>query len=164
MGEELWVAPWVGTGTEVVHWVRSANWEPNPLTFHDGQVIGHWEGVEEQWQAGGDQPVPALAAPRSERTGAVLQRLELTLGETLSVQEKEEALETLRQFVRVFKLPGEPTGRTEQVHHTINVGGAVPIRQRLQKVPIHRRALVEADLDRMLADQVIELTKGPWFW
>lgn len=64
----------------------------------------------------------------------------------------------LRQFNGVFKIPGEPIGRTDRVRHTINVGGAAPIRQRLRKVPIHQQALVEAELECMLADQVIELT------
>lgn len=45
--------------------------------------------------------------------------------------------------------------------HTIEVSGSAPICQRLWKVPIHQRALIEADLDRMLANQVIKPTKGP---
>lgn len=45
---------------------------------------------------------------------------------------------------------------------TIDVGGAIPIRQWLWKVPIHRRALVETELDCMLGDRVIEPTKGQW--
>lgn len=44
----------------------------------------------------------------------------------------------------------------------INVNGTAPIRQMLRKVPIHRRVLVEAERNRMLVDQVIEPTKGPW--
>lgn len=25
-------------------------YDPNPLTVHDGQVMGHWEIVEEKWR------------------------------------------------------------------------------------------------------------------
>lgn len=92
----------------------------------------------------------------------VLQQLEPTLGGTLSPWEKEEALGTLWRFACVLKLPSKPMGRTGQVQHSIDVGGAVPTRQRLWKVPIHRRDLVEAELEWMLADEVIEPTKGPW--
>lgn len=49
--EDLRVAPGVGAGTELVHWVRVANWGPDARTVHDGQVVGRWEGVEEQWKA-----------------------------------------------------------------------------------------------------------------
>lgn len=50
--EDLWMAPGVSSGAEVVHWVRVANHGLDPLTVHDGQAIGHWENVEERWKWG----------------------------------------------------------------------------------------------------------------
>lgn len=161
-GEDLRVAPGVGAGTELLHWVRVANWGPDARAIHDGQVVGRWEGVEEQWRAPDGPRGSDTFGSGPERTEAVLQQLEPTLGETLSPGEKEAALGTLQQFARVFKLPGKLMGRTERVQHSIDVRGAVPIRQRLRKVPIHRGAMVEAELARMLADKVIEPSRDPW--
>lgn len=45
-GEDLRVAPGVGAGTEVVHWVRVANWGPDPLTIHKDK----WWGCGKEWR------------------------------------------------------------------------------------------------------------------
>lgn len=72
------------------HWVRVANRGPDARTVHDGQVVGWWEGVEEQWKAADAPPSPNTFDSSPERTGVVLQQLEPMLGGTLSPQEKEE--------------------------------------------------------------------------
>lgn len=52
-------------------------------------------------------------------------------------------------------------GQTDCAQHTIDVGSSALIWQCLRKVPNHWRAFVEAELDRMLGDHLIEPTKGP---
>lgn len=66
----------------------------------------------------------------------VLTLLADTFGDHQEPKEKAEALRVLGQFTEVFKLPGESTERMDWVTHTIDIGQAAPIRQRLRKVPI----------------------------
>lgn len=105
--------------------------------------------------------IPPSYMSGPECTAEVLEQ-EPMLGETLWAQEREEALETPGQITRVLKLPEEPMGCMDRVRHTIDMGDAAPIQHRLWKVPIHCRALVEAELEHMLADQRIEPTNGLW--
>lgn len=51
--EDLQAAPGVGSGTEVVHWVRVANQGPIPQMVHDGLVMVHWGSMEEKWREDG---------------------------------------------------------------------------------------------------------------
>ena len=53
-------------------------------------------------------------------------------------------------------------GRTTIVQHSIHVGDAAPIRQRLYRIPYSRREMVKRELDEMLASGVIRPSMSPW--
>lgn len=126
-------------------------------------MIGCWEEVEELWLEGGtSQSLRPPPLPPHLKFGVDTKDTVPNTGRDPLSAGEGGALETLHQFAGVFKLPGESMGWTDRLQHTINIGAAVAIRQRLWKVPIHRRALVEAELEHMLADQVVEPTKGSW--
>lgn len=88
----------------------------------------------------------------------VLGHLEPKLSEGLLEEEGLVAQDTLQQCAGVFKHPGEVMGRTDWAQCTIIVNWSSPIRQRLQKVPIHGTAQGEAKFNRMLPDKLIKPT------
>merc|ERR1711893_508970 len=62
----------------------------------------------------------------------------------------------------VFTLPGEPKGRTDWVKYEIHVDTDVPIKQAVRRPPIHLRDAAEAEVKKMLQDDVIEESNSPW--
>ena len=53
-------------------------------------------------------------------------------------------------------------GRTTIVQHSIHVGDAAPIRQRLYRIPYSRREMMKRELDEMLASGVIRPSTSLW--
>lgn len=91
------------------------NSSPDPQVVHDSQVVGQWEVVED--------PAAQRAQNGELKSEDVLAQLARTFVDHLEQGEREKALRSLRLYMEVFKLPGEPIGRT----HNIEVSQAPPI-------------------------------------
>ena len=68
----------------------------------------------------------------------------------------------LNDHQAVFAKHDDDLGRTNIVQHRTDTGDHLPIKQRPRRVPIHKRDLIERELQRMLAKGVIEPCDGPW--
>lgn len=111
-GEDLWVATGVGAGTEVVHWVRVANWGPDPRKVHDGEVMGWWEGVEELWRAADTPQGQTVFWSGPERTHGTAAVETDTRRDPVAPREGGSSGNVMSGFAGVFQLSGEPMGWT----------------------------------------------------
>ena len=77
--------------------------------------------------------------------------------------ERREALVALLWEHRAaFQLhPGEK-GWATWVEHRINTGDHPPIKQPPRRLAPHRRALIDAEVEKMLGGGIIEPAEGPW--
>ena len=62
----------------------------------------------------------------------------------------------------VFKMEGEPLGRTSLVKHDIKTTTEQPIKQRAHRLPIHQREEAKRQVEEMLRDDIIEPSHSPW--
>ena len=76
--------------------------------------------------------------------------------------ETEQWAQFLSEYADVFAKTGDDLGRTSLVQHTIDTGAHLPVKQQARRVPIHKRALVQSEIDKMLRKGVIEPCDGPW--
>ena len=60
----------------------------------------------------------------------------------------------------VFTLEGEPLGRTDLVQHKIVVTAQTPIKQAVQRTPMHLWQEANAEVGKMLSSGVIESSKS----
>ena len=68
----------------------------------------------------------------------------------------------LVEYQDVFAKSADDLGRTGVVQHRIDTGGHPPIKQPPRRVPIHKRAIVEQEVAKMLHKGVIEISDSPW--
>ena len=67
-----------------------------------------------------------------------------------------------REFPQVFAADGTPNGCTDAVTLTIDTGDHPPIAQRPYRLPLTKRRIVDAEVDAMLAEGVIEPSTSAW--
>ena len=68
----------------------------------------------------------------------------------------------MREFPDVFAGEGQPTGKTDITMLEIDTGDHPPIRQRAYRIPLTKRLVVEHELEKMLAEEVVEPSSSPW--
>src|SRR5688572_30227604 len=68
----------------------------------------------------------------------------------------------LVKYNDVFSASDRDLGRTSVSTHRIETGDARPVRQPLRRQPLPHRATVDAQLDSMLADEIIEPAVSEW--
>ena len=83
-------------------------------------------------------------------------------GKSLTVGEKEQLLSLLLEFEDIFATSSDDLGRTNKLSHEINTGDAHPVRQRVRRIPPHRRQEVRELLGKMLENDVIKPSSSPW--
>ena len=75
-------------------------------------------------------------------------------------QEKQQELHT--KYQDVFARSNDDLGQTDRVQHRINTGTAKQIRQAPRRLPLGKREIEMAEIDKMLDRSVIEPSKSPW--
>ena len=85
----------------------------------------------------------------------------LNIGQLITEQ-YEQLSELFEEFRDIFAWNPEQLGRTDRVHHPIDVGDAKPIRQRWYRTSRPERAYIEEELQRMLQQGIIEKSRSSW--
>ena len=67
-----------------------------------------------------------------------------------------------REFPQVFAADGTPNGCTDAVTLNIDTGDHPPIAQWPYRLPLTKRRIVDAEVDAMLAEGVIEPSTSAW--
>ena len=73
-----------------------------------------------------------------------------------------QVIELLTDFQDVFSSGPNDFGTTEATTHKIDVGEATPIKQSARRVPLKQREEVNALLEEMRCQGVIEPSQSPW--
>ena len=91
-----------------------------------------------------------------------LEEMMTNVAEKLSVSQRSQLRQLLKQYEDIFMCPGGTLGRTSLVRHSINTGDTPPIKQPLRRAPFKQQELIEAEVDKMLEAGVVEPSDSPW--
>lgn len=91
-----------------------------------------------------------------------LQKMMANIDVPLSSYQEDQVEKLLMENQDIFALPGQPMGRTDWVKHEIHVETDIPIKQAVRRPPIHLRDAADLEVQKMLADGVIEPSDSPW--
>ena len=80
----------------------------------------------------------------------------------MSSSEYQILTNLISSYSDIFASPNGELGRTDRIKHTIDTGDARPIRQAPRRLSPCRRELVEQEIDKMLAQGIIETSDSPW--
>ena len=84
------------------------------------------------------------------------------IGITLSSEQKEEAIQFLKNNHDIFSKSAYDLGRTGLVKHTIDTGNSRPVKQQLRRQPIAYLPIIDEHVEEMLRHDVIEPSTSPW--
>ena len=68
----------------------------------------------------------------------------------------------LKQYENIFMTPDGKLGRTGLVKHQIHIGDARPIKQAPTRLALAQKQIVEKEIEKMLANDVIEPSESSW--
>lgn len=80
----------------------------------------------------------------------------------LSEDQASKLCSLLSSFADVFDLGDKPLGRSTTVTHRIDTGDARPIHRRPYRVSHAERGIIQNEVEKMLAKDVIEPSSSPW--
>ena len=80
----------------------------------------------------------------------------------LPSEDTHEVAEKLSELSDAFSQPGEPLGRTDTVQHRVDTGDALPSRIPYRRLPMSKKVAMEAEVEKMLEEDVIQPSESPW--
>ena len=80
----------------------------------------------------------------------------------LGDKQKHKLAEILSTYRETFVRSSTELGLSKVGEHKINTGEHPPVKERLRRVPLHRRKLVEEKIKEMLEVGVIQPSESPW--
>lgn len=91
-----------------------------------------------------------------------IQKLLDGAGCDLSDTQRNQAECFLMKFSELFSSGNSQLGRTNIVKHRINTGDNPPIKQCPRRIPIHKQAVADKEVEKMLQSGVVLPSKSPW--
>ena len=82
--------------------------------------------------------------------------------DALTDAERQKLSELLTNYQDIFVGPDGKLGQTDIAEHEINTKNAEPIKIHPQRIPIFQRQTVDEEIDKMLAQNIIEASDSPW--
>ena len=118
----------------------------------------------------GEGPVHQLGQVRAGGSDKLLTRHDLpehtraVLNDTteLTAEQEAEVCQLVLDYSDTFKAPGGPNGRTDWEEHGMDMQGARPVKQGYRPFPRAKQEVADAEVDKMLADKIIEPSHSPW--
>jgi hypothetical protein len=86
----------------------------------------------------------------------------LALPEDLTPEQRSQAENLIRRNMDVFLNNDFDIGRTHLVQHRIDIGSHRPLRQPVRRHPLAHLDLIDAHVDQMLQQDIIEPEASPW--
>ena len=143
--------------------LRIMNLGGEEVTLPPGITIGYM--TPDNGQAG-DQGTPSVYYIHHVNSESPVPNHLSELYEKALTNLNESQAGELGQFLykngRSFVGPGIPLGRTDLVKHRIDVGDARPIKQPSRRLPISDQEIVNAEVERLLEEGLIEPSDSPW--
>ena len=135
------------------------NISDTPRTVKRGRVLARMVEVKEEdvCERGGEgERGVGLVLPE------YLEELAAKSTEGMEEVERRRVIELLIRYQDVFSSGAYDIGRTKLVKHTIDVGGARPIRQPLRRSSPQQRAETEKQVKELLETGMISPSDSPW--
>ena len=82
--------------------------------------------------------------------------------EGVSVFQKKQIIDLVCEYQDVFADEQELLDRTSTIRHKIDTAAAKPIKQAPLRLPQAKREIIEAEIDRMLKQGIIEPSTNSW--
>ena len=139
----------------------------SPAHLFEGKVLGQLEPVCLAEDVGGEFQSQGMVGAMT-KSSSVEQRKQRLLDvlqldrEYLSTDEHQQLLTFLTDHHEQFALDPMDLGCTDQVTHSIDTGDNLPIKQHPRRIPFALRAKVDAMVEEMLNQGVIQHSHSPW--
>ena len=124
-------------------------------TLEEAEQVDTWEEPEPK------ALVSAIASSQSDRGVNLLEQLDLQINH-LSAEQKLQLTNLITNYTDVFALNSQELGTTSLVKHVINTGNHPPVRQPLRRTPFALRNKVDAMVQEMLVQEVVQPSQSPW--
>ena len=110
-----------------------------------------------------EQP-PTVSDVPAEVKAQVADHLQpVFINQSLSGYELQKSIDAINSMAHVFVGPDGKFGRsTACAGHRIDTGDALPVRQRLRRVPLKRRQVIEDYLQDLLAQNCVRPSNSEW--
>ena len=144
--------------------VRVFNPGQEPLVIYRDMALASLEAVE---PPGGEEGLGdgrcRMVAP-DPGPGNDREKAEIIAGLASGTtgEQRAQLEQLLWQHQAAFQLSPGDMGRAQLVEHRIRTGDHAPVKQGPRRLAPHRRALVDTEVDKMLASGTIEPAEGPW--
>jgi deoxyadenosine/deoxycytidine kinase len=86
----------------------------------------------------------------------------VNINKDLGVDERQAVYDVIAEFEDVFSSNPNDIGLNESVQHEIDTGDHHPIRQQPYRLSFAEREIVQKEIEKMLAADVIEPSRSPW--
>ena len=131
--------------------IQVMNVSPTPLTIHQGTKLGEYTPLAELLLIDSSHPPASTSA---------LPDVNLSQCE-LSPTQQQELLALLCDYKDLFATEGGPLGLISVVRHAIHTEGS-PIRQPMHRQPMALQSTINAEVQKMLHQGVIQPSFSPW--
>ena len=134
--------------------IQVMNISPTPLTIYQGTKLGEYIPLTE---------LLLIDTPHSSHPPAPTSTLpDVNLSQCeLSPTQQQELLALLCDYKDLFATEGGPLGRTLVVRHAIHTEGS-PICQPMRHQPMALQSTINAEVQKMLHQGVIQPSFSPW--
>ena len=149
------------SSTEVDVW----NVSDKELVLLPGTTIGHVEQISEicqQTDSSTHMVNSVRAEPEASKLPDHLTELAADAYRHLTDKQRTSVENLLIKHVDAFMAPGGKMGNTDLVSHSIDTGDAKPVKTPYRPPAFAKRQIIEENIDKMLADGVIEPSTSAW--
>ncbi|CAG2197901.1 unnamed protein product [Mytilus edulis] len=146
--------------------LRIINMNKEPCTLYKGTIIATCNKVDEEDiqtsefvnSVAGGQAIVNKGRQLPDYLHEVFESNQANLDK----DQKEKFRDLLIEYSDIFSKSSEDIGLTDLVEHTINTGNNPPVRQRPRRIPLARMKDAEAEIQKMVKQDIIEPSTSPW--
>ncbi|CAG2250324.1 unnamed protein product [Mytilus edulis] len=146
--------------------LRIINLNKEPCTLYKGTIIATCNKVDEEDiqtsefvnSVAGGQAIVNKGRQLPDYLHEVFESSQANLDK----DQKEKFRDLLIEYSDIFSKSSEDIGLTDLVEHTINTGNHPPVRQRPRRIPLARMKDAEAEIQKMVKQDIIEPSTSPW--
>lgn len=132
------------------------NLTPQPIKILQNTFIGSVEKIETVIGLEGEKAKVDIEIPPH------LQEVLDRVSDRLTQEERGEVETLLKNYQDVFAGPGDKLGQTKVAEHYIDTGDSRPIKLPPRRLSPAQKEVVEAEVEKMLENDIIEPSTSPW--
>ena len=146
--------------------IRVMNLNEEPKCMEEGTVVSDLEpvtvmGAADQTTGGTQEPTNYVKNPGYPPTPDYTEKLASEVDPSTPKEVVSKLRELMMKYRRVFSESDQDLGLTDILQHRIDTGTARPIRQPLRRFPPAHVEAISSEVDKLLAQGVIEPASSP---